>query len=290
MSRLRQLEYIIAMKQDGITVQDFLMKEHGFSRRIITRLKREPQHIRCNGEHIRMVDRLHACDQLVVMLTEPSHIPPNSNLSVPIVYEDEDVIVFHKPAGMPVHPSILHYEDTLANFFSYHMEQNGVQTTFRPINRLDRDTMGLCLVAKNALAAKKLCANFEKEYTAIVCGVLPLQSGEINAPIGREDGSLMKRVVRSDGQPSVTQYQVLKQEGEYTWVKVHLLTGRTHQIRVHFAHVGFPLAGDELYGGWMTEYCSQALCCSSLSFIHPMTEKKIDLRINIQNEMNKIRA
>lgn len=286
----RKLTYLIPKEHDGKIVQDYLMKEQGFSRRLLTRLKREPAHIHCNGEHIRMVDRLRQGDSLTVILTEPAHIPPNPELVVPIIYEDQDLIVFRKPAGMPVHPSILHYRDTLANFFSYHMQVQGIEATFRPINRLDRDTMGLCLAAKNALAAKKLCGRLEKEYTAIVCGILPEESGEIDAPIGREDGSLLKRTVRQDGQRSVTRYWVLERTEHYTTVKIQLLTGRTHQIRVHFSHLGFPLAGDGLYGGSTNDYRTQALCCNRLEFVHPVTGEVLDFRINIQEEWAAIQV
>ena len=286
---LRRLEYTIGKEHDGKSVQAYLIKEHGFSRRLITRLKQEPEHIHCNGTHIRMVDLLHTGDRLTVILSEQTHILPNHNLSVPIVYEDQDVIVFHKPPGMPVHPSTLHYEDTLANFYSYYLGRQGISAAFHPINRLDRDTIGLCLAAKNQLAAKKLSGSLTKEYAAVLCGSLPEDCGEINAPIGREDGSLIKRTVRSDGQPSVTCYQVMKREGDYTWVKIRLLTGRTHQIRVHFSSLGYPLAGDGLYGGSQKDFASQALCCSRLRFFQPITGELVDLCINIQEEMDKIR-
>lgn len=285
---MREFTYEITQQDDGKQVQDYLMREKGYSRRILTRLKREPEHIRCNGSHIRMVDILHTGDQLSIGLEDKGHIPPNGDLNVPIVYEDEDFIIFNKPFGMPVHPSILHYEDTLANFFSYWMEKQRIDTTFRPINRLDRDTMGLCLVAKNALSAKQLSHAVQKEYVAVVCGVLPVSEGIIDRPIGRADGTLMKREVREDGQPSVTEFEVIRQGLDYTMVKVILHTGRTHQIRVHFSDWGYPLAGDDLYGGSRKDCKTQALCCTRLIFMHPIQRKQCDICINIPKWMNEL--
>ena len=286
---MRQLAYPIGPEDAGRTVQDFLMRGQGFSRRLITRLKREPEHIRCNGRHIRMIDRLAEGDRLWIALAEQGCVPPNPALSVPILYEDQDAILFQKPAGMPVHPSVGHHGDTLANFFAFHLMQRGEEGAFHPLNRLDRDTTGLCLAAKHALAARKLAGTLEKEYAAVVYGALPEDAGVIDAPIGREDGSLIRRCVRPEGKRSVTHYQVVRREAGYTWVRVWLETGRTHQIRVHFAHLGYPLAGDDLYGGSRADYRSQALCCSRLRFLRPEDGKKMDFCINIQGEWEKIR-
>lgn len=285
---MRKFTYRITEKHSGKSVQDYLIHEQGFSRRILTRLKREPEHIACNGKHIRMVDLLYTGDELRIILTEPVHIPPNSALEVPIVYEDEDLVVFNKPYGMPVHPSVRHHGDTLANFFSYRMQQDGIDATFRPINRLDRDTMGLCLVAKNALSAKKLANSVKKEYTAVVCGELLESEGEINRPIGRADHTLIKRKVCPNGQPSVTRFRVLRRGKGYTLIRVFLLTGRTHQIRVHFSDLGYPLAGDDLYGGSLADCTTQALCCTRLIFMHPIQKKLCDICINIPEWMGRL--
>lgn len=256
---------------------------------MITRLKREREHILRNGSHIRMVDPLHAGDCLTIILDEEgSSILPNPDLSVPVIYEDDDLILFDKPAHMPVHPSIAHYQDTLANFFIFYMGQKDLHPTFRPINRLDANTTGLCLVAKNAFSAKQLSGGLEKEYTAVLCGNLPDDCGTINAPIAREPGSIMKRMVHPSGQPSITEYQVLFRKNGYTLVRVKLHTGRTHQIRVHFSHLGFPLAGDDLYGGDTSDLSRQALCCTRLFFQHPVMHKNINFCINIQDDMKKL--
>lgn len=290
---MRQFDYPISALYHGVSVENYLMQTHGFSRKIITRLKREPEHILLNGKHIRMVDPLKTGDLLTVILAEEaSDIPPNPALSVPVIYEDEDIILFDKPAHMPVHPSIAHYYDTLANFFAYYMESKGLSLVFRPINRLDADTTGLCLVAKNAYVAERLSGNknsgLDKEYTAILCGEFPQEQGVIHAPIAREPGSIMKRMVSPDGQESTTEYQVLFKKNGYTLVRVHLLTGRTHQIRVHFSHLGYPLAGDDLYGGSLEKIDRQALCCTKLRFCHPVSKQPMEFCINMQDDMKKV--
>lgn len=262
------------------------MRTHGFSRRMISRLKREPEHILRNGVHLRMIDQLHNGDILTVILQEEaSHILPNPKLFVPIVYEDDDLILFDKPAFMPVHPSIAHYSDTLANYFAYYMEQKGLSLVFRPINRLDANTTGLCLVAKNAFCANQLSGSLEKEYTAVLTGEFPQDQGIIDAPIARMPGSIIKRTVDPTGQKSITEYRVRKRTNGFTLVQVKLHTGRTHQIRVHFSHLGYPLAGDDLYGGDTSLINRHALCCTRLQFLHPIMHKKIDFCINIQNDM-----
>ena len=263
-----------------------MIRTHGFSRRIINRLKREPGHILLNGVHVRMVDPLHAGDLLTVILQEEtSQIMPNPELFVPVIYEDEDFILFDKPPFMPVHPSIAHHHDTLANYFAYYMEQKGIPSVFRPINRLDANTTGLCLAAKNAFCAKQLSGSLQKEYTAVLTGEFPQDFGVIDAPIARMPGSIIKRMVAPEGQKSVTEYQVLQRKNGYTLVLVRLHTGRTHQIRVHFSHLGYPLAGDDLYGGDMTGISRHALCCTRLWFSHPVMHKEMNFCINIQEDM-----
>lgn len=288
--QVRKLIYTIANEHDNMRVQDYLMSVHGFSRRIITRLKKTRGDITKNGEHIRMVDIVNAGDILQACLYEESYIKENAELFAPIVFEDEDVIVYNKPPNMPVHPSRNHQTDTLANAFCAHMNAMNVQATFRPINRLDRDTSGLCVVAKNALVASKLPTHFQKEYLAVICGKLDDINGAINAPIARADEFYIKRVVRPDGQSAITHYKVesVRADEKYSLVRIRLETGRTHQIRVHFAYIQHPLAGDDMYGGDCSDIKRQALCCNAVSFIHPITQSEVNLRINIHDDMYKL--
>ena len=259
------------------------LKNRGVSRRLITRLKRQDTGICRNGVSIRTVDRLNEGDVITIHMEDSRSLEGNSMLTVPVVYEDEDVIVFDKPVNMPVHPSIKHQGDTLGNFFS--AIHPGL--TFRPINRLDRDTSGLCTVAKNAYSANLLQSSIDKVYYAAVCGVLA-DGGRIDAPIGRESESIITRQVRSDGQEAITDYTIIKTNAKYTLVRVKLLTGRTHQIRVHFAHIGHPLAGDNLYGGDTSDISVQALHCGEISFIHPVTGENIILKSDIRKDIQEL--
>ena len=195
-------------------------------------------------------------------ISDENEIVPNGALDVPVIYEDEHVVVFSKPQGMPVHPSMNHYTDTLGNFFSWMYPD----ITFRPVNRLDRNTSGLCVAAKNQHSAVLLQRSVEKTYYALICGTPYRLSGTIDAPIKRQTESMITRCVAPDGQRAVTHYTVLSSCGKYSWVRVKLETGRTHQIRVHFSYTGFPLAGDDLYGGCCDDAHGQPLHCGDVSF------------------------
>lgn len=209
-------------------------------------------------------------DEITLRIEDTSLLEPNGKLDVPVAFENENLIVFNKPAGMPVHPSIKHQGDTLGNFFAYLYPD----LTFRPVNRLDRDTSGLCIIAKNAHSANLLQGACEKVYYAAVHGITE-QSGTIDAPIARQQESIILRCVRSDGQRAVTHYTRINSCELYSLEEIHLETGRTHQIRVHFSYIGHPLAGDDMYGGLREHISRQALHCGELSFNEPLTGEKI---------------
>lgn len=272
---MRVLQYPIGEKDAGKTVQTFLKQEHGYSSRTLTKLKKTPQGLTINGHHARTVDLLASGDVLAVCFEDQKQPYLRSNQKVPIVYEDEDVVVFNKPAGMPCHPSCGHAWDTLANVFAAHCDRQGIATMFRPLNRLDKDTSGAVLVAKNQFAAAKVTGGFHKVYTAIVVGHLQPPQGRIEAPILREQPEEMKRIVHPDGQYAATRYRVVRQNEEYSLVECELETGRTHQIRVHMAHLGYPLLGDEMYGEPSLYIRRQALHCGVILFIHPTNGEQI---------------
>lgn len=278
----RILEFIVEENESGYTVGE-LLRRRTVSKRLIVKLKRFENGITLNGNRIRTIDEVSIGDILSVTLEDSKKLEPNYKLTVPIVYEDDDIIVYDKPVGMPVHPSLKHQGDTLGNCFA----ANYPELTFRPVNRLDRDTSGLCAVAKNAHAANFLQGRLDKTYFAVVCGKIET-GGRIDAPIGRVNESIIKREVREDGKPSVTDYIVSVSNDKYTLVKVKLLTGRTHQIRVHFAHIGYPLAGDDLYGGDTSDISCQALHCGELAFHNNITGKDILLFSQIRDEMKKL--
>ncbi|MDO5148913.1 MAG: RluA family pseudouridine synthase [Oscillospiraceae bacterium] len=249
-------------KDCPVNLKDFLQKENGVSARLITKLKRQYLGITCGGKLIRTIDDVPPGAEVVLNISDENEIVPNGDLDVPVIYEDEHVVVFSKPQGMPVHPSMNHYTDTLGNFFSWKFPD----TTFRPVNRLDRNTSGLCVAAKNQHSAARLQRSVEKTYYALICGTPDRLSGTIDAPIKRQTESMITRCVAPDGQRAVTHYTVLSSCGKYSWVRVKLETGRTHQIRVHFSYIGFPLAGDDLYGGSCDDALGQTLHCGEVSF------------------------
>lgn len=235
-----------------------VLSARGCSRRLIVRLKRTEGGITRGGSLIRTVDRVSEGDIIILRESEGLPLEPNPELKVPLLFENDEIAVFDKPPGMPVHPSVRHRGDTLGNYCAAFLGG-----TFRPVNRLDRDTSGCVLVAKTQLAAAAMQYNISKTYYAVCCG-FPGSSGTITAPIARERETIIKRCVRQDGQFAETSFEAVKSSRGYTLCRVRLATGRTHQIRVHFAHIGCPLAGDDLYGGSLEHIGRQALHCGEL--------------------------
>ncbi len=215
-----------------------------------------------------------------------------SNRRVEIPYEDDDLLVFNKPADMPCHQSCGHAADTLANVFAAHCDHLGLDLMYRPLNRLDRDTSGAVLVAKNRFAAARVTNNFHKTYQAILLGCPPQPQGRVDAPIRREFPEEMRRIVAPDGQRAVTNYRVLAQgmaEGQpLSLVDFVLETGRTHQIRVHMAHLGCPVLGDELYGQKSELIPRQALHCRHIAFPQPVTGQEIRVDCPLPADMQAV--
>lgn len=279
---------VITYNADGFEGREViaLLKHYGCSRRIITKLK-NGGNLQINGKKARTVDILNSGDVVQITLDDEKTLVPNPELDVKAAYEDDDIVVFNKPANMATHPSIYHYRDTLGNCFAAKYPD----CSFRAINRLDRNTSGLCLVAKNQLAAANLsfAANNhpDKVYYAVVCGKIT-DSGEIIAPIGRVGDSIIKREVSENGLFAHTVYEPIAFSDEYTYVRVILKTGRTHQIRVHFSHIGHPLAGDDLYGNNTKDIARQALHCGEINFIHPTTRKLTVVKAEPPQDMQKL--
>lgn len=257
---------IVIETPEPVRLRDYLRRRTGVSARLLTQLKQSPEGILCNGVPWRTVDLVRAGDVVVLTMPEGRGLEPNPALRVPAVLETAHYIVYDKLTSMPVHPSAKHRRDTLGNYFAACMPSH----TFRAVNRLDRDTSGLCMIAKDAYTAGALQGKLDKRYYAVLCGRLT-RDGTISAPIARAEASIITRCVREDGQPAVTHYRVLGCSPDYTAVEIRLETGRTHQIRVHFAHLGYPLAGDDLYGGSCRDIGRQALHCGRLFWRDPVT-------------------
>lgn len=278
----RIFEYTITPSDVPCTVGEYLKKK-GYSRQIIIHLKKTEHGILQNGEWAYVRTPLVPGDVLKITLLEESaseHILPVP-MEPDIIYEDEDLLVVNKPFDMPVHPSIHNYDNTLANGMAYYFQQKGETFIFRCINRLDRDTTGLLILAKNALSASILSNDMKarkihRTYQAVVSRIPVPASGTIDAPIARKEDSAIERCVDFEkGEPAVTHYRTLETKENLALVELSLETGRTHQIRVHMQHIGCPLLGDYLYHPDFTLINRVALHSYSLTFDHPITGKSM---------------
>ncbi len=218
-------------------------------------------------------------------------VPVKMNLD--ILFEDDCLLIINKPAGIAVHPSILHFEDSLSNGIRFYFDSIGLKKKIRPVNRLDLDTSGIIVFAKNEFVQECLIRQmnnniFKKEYIAIVTGHLKEKSGVINLPIARKENSIIERCISEKGQNAITKYEVIKELDSISVVKCFLETGRTHQIRVHFMAIGHPLIGDSLYGSKSSLINRQALHCYSISFVHPITKEVLNITCNLPKDMENI--
>lgn len=291
----RSLQVIVAEKYDGEKVQKVLREELQASGTLIKRLK-HTQGILLNGCPVRTVDPVKTGDCLNIILTEregSSHVIPVKS-EFEIVYEDEDLIVVNKPAFMSVHSSRKSDPHSLANALAYYFKQKGEYHMFRAVNRLDRQTSGLMILAKNehanALLVRQLKEKrMEKTYLAVTDGIPKPPEGTLRFPIKRADDSVLKRIVAPDGKDAVTHYRILKQSNSFALVTIRLETGRTHQIRVHFAHIGCPLLGDWLYGREEgVPIDRQALHAWRLAFQHPISGERLLFEAEPPQDMKKI--
>lgn len=276
---MRIVEFKIKPENDNRQIRDFL-RDFGVSSSLLTKLKQTENGITVNGKFARAIDLLHKDDILKISITNKGHMPTPSDIPLTVIYEDDDILVVDKPPFMPVHESRNHRGDTLSNAVANHVKED---TAFRAVYRLDRDTSGLVLIAKNELAASKLAGKIKKDYYAIVNGVLK-DNGTIDAPIKRLGESIIKRCVSEDGERAVTHYEVVKANEKYSLLKINLETGRTHQIRVHFSNFGFPLVGDTLYGDESKIVNRQLLHCKDIYFNHPITNKEMHLSCEFPND------
>jgi 23S rRNA pseudouridine1911/1915/1917 synthase len=206
-------------------------------------------------------------------------VPTQMNLD--IVFEDDWLLIINKPAGIAIHPSILHYSDSLCNGIRFYFDKIGLKKKVRPVNRLDLNTSGLVVFAKceyiqECLISQMKCHKFKKEYLAACNGIFDKKFGTISLPIARKENSIIERCISENGQPSITHYEVLKDFDNYSLVKCSLETGRTHQIRVHMAAIGHPLIGDDLYGSISDLIDRQALHCYNLQFVHPVNNNVLN--------------
>lgn len=273
----RTVIYQISGQKEGLAVLEYLRK-NGFSRHILSAMKTDKNAILLNGLHAGGRAPLREGDLLRIHVPETESgeniVPVPMKLS--ILYEDQDILVVSKPADMPVHPSFGNYENTLANGVAAYFQEKGLLCPFRCINRLDRDTSGALILAKNPLSASILSAQMKnrlirRTYLAVVKGITP-EKGTVSAPISRVSASVIKRQVDfSEGDPAVTHFERLAVSHEHSLLEIRLETGRTHQIRVHMGYLGYPLPADYLYCPDYSRFSRQPLHSFQLTFTRPVT-------------------
>lgn len=281
----KSLEFTVPQECDGALLGTFLHKTKSVSQRIIRNAKRMDGGITADRVHIRTIDTVRAGQRIKILLPPAQCDMQSEDIPLDIVYEDEHYLLINKDSNMPVHPtSSIHVTDTLANGVAYYMRRCGDLFSISIVNRLDKDTSGLVLIAKNAYAAENAAKTAQKKYFAVCSGELR-QPGRIDAPIARCGDSIITRCVDESGASAVTNYEPLKIANGRTLAAIRLETGRTHQIRVHFSYIGHPLEGDDLYGGSLDNISRQALHCSELSFYHPILEQRLEFSSPLPEDM-----
>lgn len=282
------ISFTVGENDDGKLLKVFLKSTCGVSTRTFTKLKKIPLGITRKGQLIKADEKVFAGDEIVLkQVSEDNNIIPVKG-SLDIVYEDSHIIIINKPASTPVHPTKIHQENTLANFLRYYSLEKGEDYTFRAVNRLDKDTSGLVLIAKDRHSAGILQKHdIYKEYIAVCTGITP-EKGTIDKPIKKSENSTMLRIISDDGDRAVTHFERIGCFYNSSLVKLWLETGRTHQIRCHMSSIGHPLEGDDLYGGSLEKIKRQALHCAKMKFFHPIDGKVIELCCDIPEDMKKI--
>ena len=275
-------------------INQILKQEFNISSRLLRKLINS-NHIMLNQCCVDTRTLVSIGDIVIVNLDfdEDSENIISTNIKLDILFEDEGLLILNKPAGIAVHPSILHYEDSLSNGVKFYFEQIGLHRKIRPVNRLDFNTSGIIIFAKNEYIQECLIKQmkeniFHKEYVAIVSGQLEHKVGTINLPIARKENSIIERCISDDGQQSITEYQVLKEYNDFSLVNCILKTGRTHQIRVHMSAIDHPLLGDTLYGCASNLIDRQALHSYRISFIHPINHRTINLSCDLPYDMKNV--
>ena len=291
----RNIDYIIDEDSSGLRVEQFLRRKR-YSGQNLSEIKRMPKSILVNGVHYYMRQELSKGDHLQVRICETKNsekIPP-TNLPLDIIYEDEDLLVLNKPAGMPIHPSLNNYTNSIANALAYYFQSQGKPFIFRCCNRLDRDTSGLTIVSKHLVSGSILSdmtkyREVHREYLAIARGSVTPSEGTIQAPLGRKEGTIIERTVDWEhGEDAVTHYKVVKEANGHSLVSLRLETGRTHQIRIHMKYLGYPLIGDYLYNPDMEYMTRQALHSHHMEFTHPITGEHMSFTAPLPEDMARV--
>ena len=290
---LMKLTYIVTDSDESI--KQILKNKFNMSDRFILKLK-SSNSIYINGVPVFINYKIQVNDILTIIENskeDSSNIVPNSNIKLNILYEDDFLLIVDKPSNLPVHPSILHYEDSLSNAVKYHFDKIDLYKKIRPVNRLDKDTSGIVIFAKNEYIqeclVKQMKQNvFKKKYLAVLSVILEKDSGTISAPIARKNDSIIEREIREDGDLAISHFKVLERFNNMTLVEYTLETGRTHQLRVHSKYIGHPIVGDSLYGLQSPLISRQALHAYEVSFVHPINKEKMLIHSDLPDDIKKL--
>lgn len=283
---MRTLEFKIPADFENKPLLYFLKGHLKFSEGIVGTLRHTEGAVKVNGKNARVIDKIHEGDELKITLPEKSTAPLLWDAPLDIVYEDEDILIINKPAGVSCHPSHNHPNFTLANAVSFYLlKTEGEAKAARTVGRLDKGTSGLLLFAKHSYAASRLNGKIEKTYFALAGAHLE-NGGTVDTPIFRPDPLKTLRDTGEGGDFAVTHFTPIGFYGDFTLLKVTIETGRTHQIRVHLKSIGAPLVGDDMYGGVITKYLSRtALHCGEISFIHPATGESLHFSLPLPKDI-----
>lgn len=292
----RYLQLHITPELAGLEVNTLLRRHLGLSGTVLRRIKWLEDGITVDGTRVNVRYRVAVGQTLSVRLTDPASagqpVPAQGPLDV--VYEDADLVVLNKAPGVLVHPSHGHFADTIGNYLMWHYRETGDEAGFHPVHRLDKGTSGLLVIAKHPHGQERLknqlhTGAFRRVYLAVCDGAPQPPQGIVDAPIGPADGSLVAREIRPDGQPARTRYRVLQTSGPRSLLELELDTGRTHQIRVHMAHMGCPLTGDFLYGTEDPDLIARpALHSARLEITHPITGERLEFSAPMPGDMARL--
>lgn len=288
-----ELNYIV--KNSDISIRQILKNEFDMSERFILKLKTN-KCIYINNVCVPIYSSISEGDTLSIredFIEDSDGIVPNDSIILNILFEDDYLLIIDKPAGIAVHPSILHYDNSLSNGVKSYFEKIGLKKKIRPVNRLDKDTSGIVIFAKNEYIQESLVRQmnnniFKKKYIAVLDGLLEENSGTINAPIARKKDSIIERCIDDSGDIAISHYKVLQRLGNMTEVEYTLETGRTHQLRVHSAFIGHPIIGDSLYGNESDLISRQALHSYYAEFIHPITKKEMVIHSELPSDICRL--
>ena len=289
------MEIIYTVKENNKTIKQILKENLFISDRLLIFLRKNKLIYYNNDKliNLNITAKLNNTIKIDLNFEEDNSniIPVKMDLN--IIYEDDALLILNKPAGIPVHPSILHYTNSLSNGVKYYFDTLGLKKKLRPVNRLDRNTSGIVIFAKNQYVQECLIhqmqtKEFKKFYLAVVEGHLEKLEGTIDAPINRKENSIIERCVDENGERAVTHYKILKRnfDRNYDLVECMLETGRTHQIRVHFSYMGHPLIGDTLYGNGSEYISRQALHAYKVEFVHPISHKLMQFTADVPKDFS----